>query len=257
MFFIRPLWHCLWFLQIILHVVLAALLIRQRFYRQFPIFLGYVSWAALGGVILLGMNYAPFFTDNEYATAFAVAAAGDTLMCFGIIYEIFQCLLTGYPALHKSATALFRWAIVLLCAIVVALAWLAPASGASHLMSGFFLLQRTVDILLCGLLLFLFAFSRLFGLTWRSYVIGIALGLGILASVELATSAIRAQIEPIARNYTVEIMELINQGTYCCSVLAWICYLFLREPQPTTIVKTLPDHDLETWNEELQRLLHQ
>lgn len=256
-FSIRLVWHCLWFLQVALHLVLALLLIQRKTFRHFPIFVAYVSWRALEGIVLLGMNYAPFISGNEYAAAFTLGAAVDTVLRFGIIYEMFKHLLSGYPALCKSGTALFRWVTVALLITVVVLGWLAPAAGASHLMSGFFLLQRTVNVLLCGLLIFLFAFSGSLGLSWRSQAFGIALGLGILAAMGLATSAVRAQIEPVARNETFEIMELITHGSYLCSVLIWMGYLLLPERGSQTVVTTLPDHNLETWNQELERLLHQ
>lgn len=240
-----------------MHVVFSLVLIERGSYRQFPIFASYVTWRALRGVVLLAMNYAPFVTGNEYATAFAVGAALDAALGFAVISEIFKHLLSRYPALRKSAGVLFRWATVALLIMVITLARLAPAAGTGRLMSGFFLLQRTVDVLLCGLLLSLLTFSGLFGLTRRSYVVGIALGLGILAGMGLATSAIRAQIEPIAPNQTFEIMELITHGTYLCSVLVWTGYLFIPERGSLNIVRALPDHDLESWNQELERLLHQ
>jgi hypothetical protein len=232
-------------------------LIRRKFYRQFPIFVCYVSWIAVKGAVLIGMNYAPFITGNEYASAFTVGAAIDTAIRFAVIYEIFWHLLRGYPTVRESATALFRWGILILLVIVIGLAWLAPAGGAGRLMSAFFVLHRTADVLLGGLLLLLFAFSGSLGLSLRSHAFGITLGLGILACVSLAASAIRSQIEPITRNQTVEVIELIFQTTYLCSVFVWMGYLFMPERGLENVVRTLPEHDLETWNQELERLLHQ
>jgi uncharacterized membrane protein len=257
MLFLRPLWHCVWFLNVGLRVVLALLTVRRRLYRQFPTFVCYIGWTALESMTLLGMNYAPFVTGNEYLAAFTGEATISTVLRFAIIYEILQHLFGSYPLLRKAGITLFRGVTIVLLVTVVALAWFAPAAGEGHLMSGFFVLQRTVDALSCGLLLVLFAFPRLIGFSWRSQAFGIALGLGILASVSLATSAIRSQVEPIARNQTVEIIELIVQGTYLSSLLVWIAYLFMPERALRPVVKTLPEHDLETWNQELQRLLHQ
>ena len=180
---IRPLWHCLWFLQLGLHAILSLVVIERRLYRQFPIFAFYISWRALKGLVLLSMNYSSSVTGNEYAAGFAVGAAVDALLGFAMISEIFKHLLSGYPALRKLGIVLVRWVTVGLLIMVIGLAWLAPAEGAGHLMSGFYVLQRTVDVLLCGLLLFLFAFSGFVGLSWRSQAFGIALGLGILATV--------------------------------------------------------------------------
>jgi hypothetical protein len=45
-------------------------------------------------------------------------------------------------------------------------------------------------------------------------------------------------------------------ATYHCCVLVWLLYVFVPEPAPD-VVKELPEHDLEQWNAELQRLLLQ
>lgn len=251
-------WHCLWVLRVALLLVLSVVLIGRRVRIGFPVFTLYLCWVALEGVLLLSMNYAPSVSGNEYSAAYRIGEAATTMLRFAIVYEIFLHLISRSPAVRDLATTYFRGAIVVLLAIVVALAWLAPATGPDLLMSRFFLLQRTVDFLLCGLLLFLLAFSRLFGLSWRNFVIGIALGFGTFASVELATSTIRSQIEPRAPNQTTDIIALISQGAYLGSVLVWIAYVFIGDERPSkhTTPPAPPSHDLENWNRELQRLLH-
>lgn len=256
-FSIRLVWHCLWFLQVALHLVLALLLIQRKTFRHFPIFVAYVSWRALEGIVLLGMNYAPFISGNEYAAAFTVGRAVDAALALAMVSEIFQSLMDPYPVLRNLGITLFRWVTIVLLIVVVTLAWLAPAAGRGHLMSMFYILARTVNTLLCGLLLLLFVFPRVVGFCWRSQAFGIALGLGIVASVSLATSAIRSQVEPIARNQTVEIMDLITHAAFLCSVSIWMAYSFMPGRSSQTVVGSLPDHDLETWNQELQRLLQQ
>ncbi len=249
------LWHSLWFIQVALHLAVWMVLVKRKAYQQFPIFVCYVGWIALEGLILLAVYYAPFTTGNQYALTFGAGAAVATGLRFAIIYEIFDHLLRGYPMLRSSAVAWFRWVTVALLAAVIALAWLAPARGTGHVMSVFFLLQRTVDVLLCGLLVFLVGFSGFFHLTWRSQIIGIALGLAVVATVGLATSAIRAEIQPIVHNQTTDMMEIISQSTYVCSALIWIAYLLVQERTRPNRPGRLPQHDLETWNDELQRLL--
>jgi drug/metabolite transporter (DMT)-like permease len=124
-------------------------------------------------------------------------------------------------------------------------------------MAAFYVLDRTVNTILCGLLLLLFIFPRVVGVSWRSQIFGIALGLGALACLSLGTSAIRSQIEPMARNRVSDIMDLVTHATYLCSLFIWLGYSLRAERGSRPVVKTLPDHNLETWNQELQRLLHQ
>jgi len=254
---IHLVWHCVWFLQAALNVALGLVLFERRSYRNFPIFVSYIAWRALESLVLLGMNYAPFISGNEYATAFAVGRAVDAVLAFAMISEVFKHLMSSYPVLRKFGIALCRWVTIVLLAVVIVLAWFAPAAGEGRLMSGFYVLDRTVNVILCGLLLVLFAFPRLLGFVWRSQAFGIALGLGILATMSLATSAIRSQIEPVARNHAVDVMDLITHGTYLCSILVWSVYLFMPQIAQRTAAQILPKHDLETWNQELERLLHQ
>jgi hypothetical protein len=255
MFSVRLLWHWLWFAQTGLNVILLVVLVVRRSYRNFPIFVSYVSWRALESGMLLWMNYSSSVSGNQYAIVFAAGRAIDAGLALAMVAEIFKQMMGPYPALRRSGIAVFRWVTIALLMLDVALAWLAPATGDGHVMSGFYILDRTVNTLLCGLLVLLFVFPRLVGLFWRSQAFGIALGLGILAAASLATSAIRSQVEPIARTKLVDIMDVVTHATYLSSILIWITYLLAPQRAWPTIVSRPPDHNLETWNEELRRLL--
>lgn len=114
-------------------------------------------------------------------------------------------------------------------------------------------LDRAANILQCGLLIGLFLLSSYLGLSWRSYIFGIALGVGIIASVALAVSAIQSQV-----GYTYNVyLNYLTMVTYHCSVLIWMFYLLAPERSAQYTVKPTPEIDLESWNQELQRLIHQ
>jgi ABC-type transport system involved in multi-copper enzyme maturation permease subunit len=97
------------------------------------------------------------------------------------------------------------------------------------------------------LLLFLFVFSYYFRISWRSFVFGIASGLAFYLAVQLAVSALAAHTYIAAAN-------TIDTGAYHCSVLIWLSYLLQPHRSPVR-VKSLPNHQLESWNLELERLL--
>jgi hypothetical protein len=250
-------WHGFWFAQTGLHGLLFCLLIWRKLYKELPIFFAYVGFATLQTAVMLGMNYAPSVSGDQYYAAYVGGTGVLAALSFGVVYEILTHLLRNYPVLRRLGTRSFRWATVVLIVVALLLAWFAPASGGGHLMATVFVLRRTADLLLCGLLLFLVVFPRCFGLSSRSYLFGIALGLGILASAELGSYAIRSQIEPITRNLSEDVLEAVTQSATLFSVLVWIAYLFAPEPGPQNVLKKVPEHDLETWNQELERLLHQ
>lgn len=249
-------WHWFWFAQAGLHLVLFGLLLWRRSYWDFPIFFAYTGFAGLHTAALLVMNYTPSVSGDQYYAGYVVGTGVLTVLRFGVVYELLRHVLHNYPALRDFGTRAFAWASILLVTMAIMLAWFAPASGKGHVMSVIFVLARTADLLLCGLLLLLFLFRRLFNLSWRSCTFGISLGLGILASADLATYAIRAQIEPLTRNLNTDILDLMTQCATFCSVLIWTIYIVAPERQPQGHVR-LPEHDLETWNQELHRLLQQ
>jgi len=56
------------------------------------------------------------------------------------------------------------------------------------------LLERSVRVMQCGLVFFLFLVSFYFGVAWQNYLFGIAMGFGVFASIELVAVAVRAQL---------------------------------------------------------------
>jgi hypothetical protein len=249
-------WHWFWFAQTGLHLALFGWLMRRRFYGDYPIFFLYTGFASLHTSALLAMNYMPSVSGDQYYAFYLGSSGVLTVLRFAVVYELLRHVLQNYPALRNLGTRAFCWATIILVAAAIFLAWFAPASGSGHVMSVVFVLARTADLLLCGLLLLLFLFRRLFNLSWRSCTFGIALGLGVLASADLATYAIRAQVEPLTRNLNTDVLDLMTQFATFCSVLVWMIYIASPERQHQAVVR-LPEHDLETWNQELQRLLQQ
>jgi hypothetical protein len=139
--------------------------------------------------------------------------------------------------------------VLLLIATVVGIS--APATSTNPLLNATYAMDRAVSVLQCGLLISLFAFSRYFALAWRSHAFGIALGLGIFASVELATSAVWLHLGAFGNRA----VNLFTMATYHLCVLIWMFYLLRPERATSYVLNPLPKHDLDVWNNELQRLV--
>jgi hypothetical protein len=94
-------------------------------------------------------------------------------------------------------------------------------------------------------------FSRFLGLSWRRAAFGIALGLGILTSVDIATYAVRAEFtsEPVAA-----FLNWLTKGTYLVCVSIWIGYSLKPELESASPA-IVPHDEVETWNKEFQHLL--
>jgi hypothetical protein len=259
MHFLSFLWHVAWYCRIGLQAILLVILVRRDFYWQFPCFFWYTAWGAAHSMALVAM------TGAKYYQIYRVGAAGDAALTFAVLYELFRRILRDYPALSMVGNSLYRWTTLLFIVIALGLAWSAPAAGPGKLMATFFVLQRTVRLLECSLLVFLFIFARSFGLSWRNRAFGIALGLGISATVSLATAAIRAQIEPARSSTTASMatfnntLKLAGQVGDLSAVALWIAYFLARESAPQIPPSLVPPPDLPpdlgSWNQEIRKLV--
>jgi len=250
------LWYYLWLAPHTLLAVLAVVMVRRRLAREFPAFFAYVVCQVLQTATLFSLDYAAWsgfasvspYRYWEVYWAFLFLSIG---LRFAVIYEIFACVLRGYPGLWELSRRLFRWGAALLVLTAIAISAYAPISDPHRFLTGVHAVNRAVSLVQIGQLLFLFLFSSYFRVSWRNYGYGIALGLGIFSSVDLATSAIRASLGPVPGNY---VFDFITMGTYHCCVLLWLAYLLAPEPSRGP-AKQFPADDLEQWNLELERLL--
>jgi len=132
----------------------------------------------------------------------------------------------------------------------------AAFTTASHVDSTWFdvhVLERSAQIILCGLILSLFMLSSYLHLAWDRLNFGIALGFGILSSMGLALDAMRSQIG-LASHLT---LDLLDMASYHCCVLIWLFYLLFPERKREQAPDAVPHTDLEVWNRELDQLLQQ
>jgi len=235
----------------VLVVVVLITSIRRKLYRQFPMFFTYIASELVQAAVILPMLLSRSTMRSGYATAYLVALALSTALRFGVIHEIFTHMFRNYASLDRFGKPLFRWLTVGLLLAGLAIAVYARGSEPSRMV--FAVLDRTASMLQCGLLIGLFLFSGYLGLSWRSQLFGIALGVGVFASTDLAIFAIRSQTGSTYNLY----LNYISMAAYHCSVLIWMFYLLAPERISHYSLKTVPENDLETWNQELQRLLGQ
>ena len=243
--------YSLWLGGSVAQFVAAGVMLRRRQVKQFPMFFSYLAFQIFQAALLFLLHLQKHQHYGRYFYAFWTGQAIGAILRFGVIYEIFSAVFVPYPALRSLGGVLFRWSAVVLI-MVAALVAASDASGNSggQLIASIFILDRSINLVQCGLLFFLFIFSASFGLSWRHQVFGIAMGFGMIASSELAIAAIRTQIGGVAD----EVLFFVQRGLYDVSMLIWIGYLLLPEFQ-LKVLSPLPENDLETWNQELVRLL--
>ena len=249
------LWHYLWLAPHILQVALAILIWQRGLYKLFPAFLAYTIFEALEEFTLYGMDVLPWVRGEIFWRTLWVGLIIEGLIRFAVIGELFRNLLRMFPALARLGSQLIRGVGAFLVLLATLAAAYAPIDNPQFaIISRVHILQQTLYIIQCGLILFLFLFAAHFKLAWNNLTFGIAVGLGILSCEHLAAWAITASGALLDKR---DLLDLLNMATYHLCVLIWFYYLLLPQKSVTTSAVPLPEHNLALWNQELERLLHQ
>ena len=231
--------------------VLAVVFYKRRLYLEFPCFFVYVLYEIAKFIPLFALYSIQGPTGKQYGYAYCVTLLLSIVLRFGVIDEVCKELFRESQFLKVAARRSLQCVTGLLLAIGVLLAVYAPGDNSAKWYAGIFVVNRGAAMVQCGLLLALLLFSRFLGLSWRRPAFGIALGLGVLTSVDLAYSALRAEF---ASEVGAQLLDLLVTGTYLVCVSIWIGYLLVPEPKPASPT-VVPHEEVKTWNTELQHLL--
>ena len=239
-----------WVMPPCLQGLLAAVMLRSKLYREYPIFLAYTVSHVVRSLVLFFVYHQ---AREAYRYTFLGAEIVDAGLSLAVVYELFGHLFRAYAGVQKLAGLVFRCTAIVLLALALLTAAMSPAGAdTSRVLAGLFTFDRAVSIVRGGLLLLLFLFASYFGLRWKHFAFGIAAGFAVGTSVGLATFALRTHLGGLGK----PMLSLISSAAYNCSVLVWLAYLFLREPaaRPAKLPARL---ELEGWNQALLELLHQ
>ena len=250
------LWHYLWVAPNVLLLLLAVWGWRHHLKEQFPVFLIFAVLSANQQLTLYLADILPWVSGEIFWRIDWICLLIDALLKFVLIAELFSRLFGPYPSIAQTSRWFVRGAGATLVFLATVVAVNSRSDSTFIVISGTHLLGQTAFIIESGLVLLLFLFAGYFRLSWDRASFGVALGLGISASVHLATWAAMANSELSVHGRIL--LDFLNMATYHVCVLIWFYYLLVPSkkvsrpggPPP-------PEHSLEVWNRELERLLHQ
>lgn len=245
-------WYYFWIAPHLLLFAIAAVMLRRNLHRQFPWFFTYLVSEGILSIVTFVASRTPSVSDHSYQVLALTQMIVNICVRSGMVYELFVKLFADYSALVKLGRVVLRWTFVVLFLLAVAVAARQSTGIEQRISFVGNLLDRSVSLVQCGLVVVLLAFSSYFRLSWQNFAMGIALGLGVFASVELGIAVMAAELAPLSRNVQY-IFDFAQMGTYHVCVLIWLGYLLARDRVRQTV--RIPANDLQAWDHELQRLL--
>ena len=233
---------------VIAQAAILIVLAKRKMRSDFPVFFGYSAYGIFLGVVLASA-YVISFLRNSYVQYFYMYTVLNALLMifeFGLMYELVANALKPYSGIIDLGKMLFRWAglFLLLAAGLTALATM--GSTAVKCNAGLDLLERSLRLMQCGLLLLFFLFERRLALSWRSHPISLALGLGISAATGLSFGYLRSL--PIAWISLLNVAEIV---IYFGVNVFWVACFAKREPQKKNVLDSPSRLIFQRWNEVL------
>ena len=211
--------YVLWCITPIVMSLIAMSLWRRRLYKQFPYFFNYVVFQILTFLIELPLHK----WENYYYVYWTITAL-SIVVSFAVLLEIFKDAFRPYEALRDLSIILFRW-----CALVVLLVagmWAITswrANQADNVTNAIFLIDRSVRMMQCGMVLFMLLFSEYLGISRRNVVFGISLGFGFFAAVHMLVMTAFAHHSILSRLN----LGRLSGSAYIVSTLIWLAYTAL------------------------------
>jgi hypothetical protein len=243
-------------------VLLGAALcafVRAKAYKTFPAFGAFLIFRlgtdlaldlVLQSAKLAVLQPHPAYVIYYYS--FWISYVVGAVIVFLVIQEIFVHLMKPLPGLGRLGLVAFRWVTLMSVLVAVALSilpggtmkWTLVVSATSGVM-------RCMSVLELCLLAFVVIAMQTFHLSPRSRDFGVALGLALIASAELFSSAFAFGHSTMATaaNYSGQIASVL-------AACIWATYFFLA-PDPETKPVALPvSSQLLRWNQVASALGH-
>ena len=247
------LWNYLWVAPDLYLIGLGIVMWRRGFSRQVPCLVIFALLIPTMDLVRFILDIAPWASADTFWIVSWVSIIVESLLKFLVIGEAFARVLEFYPSLARLGKLLisgFGAVLVLLAALAAAFS---QDSSQSRLVAGFHLLAQTQYIIQFGLTVFVFLFVAHFKLTWDRLSFGILQGLGLASCVYLGSWAVLANTNLSEHGRTL--LDFLGFATFHCYVLLWYYYFLVPGRVTSRVAISVPEHNLELWNRELERLL--
>ena len=155
----------------------------------------------------------------------------EAILGFCIIYVIYNLAMAPLKGLQRLGMLMFRWAAGIAVAIATTMAFGPHVTSAKFIMRAVTQLQQTQSVLTLCMLLFVCMAIRPMGLSYRSKIFGVSLGLGIIAATDLVVAAWFVNFKSI-----YSLSSIISGSAICLTLFIWTGYFAIPEPRRRMII---------------------
>jgi hypothetical protein len=228
-------------------LLLAAYACVLRKDRVYPAMRGYLLVNAVGGILVCTLiGFPGLLVGSEstvYCTLFWLAYGTSGVLTFFTAQQIFRDALQPLPGLRRLALVAFRWVAVVSVALSVVPAIVPLFFRSQSLPITALQAMRCVSVLEFCLLAFILLSAQALGISWRSRIVGVTLGFGVLAVVD--TVCFMFLLRSLSQLLP---WLLVREAGSAVAASVWLVYLLMQEPKRTA-VRVRSTSQLQKWNE--------
>jgi hypothetical protein len=226
------------YIEPVLCAMLIFFLVRSKVVRQFFSLVLFLSVKLACSVICIPLlDFASKGIERHVAYAaffyvYWISYAFEAILSLVMIYSIFKLAMAPLQGLQTLGMLIFRWVAAISVAVAIGVALTPHLTGIKFLVTMVTQLQQTSSILTLCLLLFVCFAIRPMGLSFRSRIFGVSLGLGLLATISLVDSAWISH----SPNMNSSALSVMNAVAVVLALLTWSAYFAFPEPKRRIIV---------------------
>jgi hypothetical protein len=217
-------WVYLWVAPHVLLIAVAAVMFWRRRHRDFPVFFAYLLFEILQFCVLFAMGRVASVSVSTYREVDLLGRAGSIAFRFAIIQEILELSVAHSPSLRRTTAWMLKCATVFLALLAALFIGAAYSWNLSEMIFPVYAVKHTLNIVQCSLLALVFLWYRFLHLKMQHFVIGIVLGMGLVAGLDPLLDALKD-----FQTLNPQAVDLLQMGAYHVSVLIWLGFAMVQE----------------------------
>jgi hypothetical protein len=166
-----------------------------------------------------------------YFYSYWISYAVEAILGFFIILGVYRLAMAPLQGLQRLGMLMFRWAGCIAVAIAITVALGPHVTSVKFIRAAVTQLQQTQSILTLCMLLFVCLAIRPMGLSYRSKIFGISLGLGMMATMDLVSAAWLSHY-----NNMYSSISVVSGAVVCLTLCIWMGYFAIPEPKRRMII---------------------
>ena len=222
------------FAELLIGVVTLVVIGRKGLLCNFYFLAGFVAVSCIEEAIAIPMLFfrrelgiSKVTAYDTFATSHWVCSAIEYVFFVLAIYSVFSTAMRPLQGLHRAGQVVFRWVCCVSVALALGIAIGPHVSTSAYISTVTSQVQQGMGVLTLCLLLFVCFSTRYLGLTYRSHIFGVSLGLGIWATFGLIQTAWYAGSSAQGVYSPVYLFGAIGA---CIGLLTWTTYFAMAAP---------------------------